>query len=1062
MRYQQPIPLKNISLKWALIVPFVLQIVTATALVGYLSFKNGEQAVENMANQLMTEVGERVNLYLNNYLAIPHKINRINADAVSLGYLDFENRPKLERHLFTQLLQFKTVSHILVGTPQGKFITANRNPQLSLLFSDSKNPSLIYYDAVDSSGKKLHRLKSFDEFQLQERPWYRAAVEAQKPVWSPIFVLADNSDISLNASYPIYEPKTNKLLGVFSAACDLSFFGRFLASLNVSQTGRVFIVERDGLLVASSANEKLLSSKQQDGSLKLKRIQATHSNDALIRGTSQYLQGQFGSFLEIQNQTKSSFWLDDNRLFVQVLPYKDKLGLDWVIVIVVPASDFMAEINAHTYITIMLCVAATLVATGSGILTARWLSIPLVNLNTAAKKISQGEFDYPVTIQRQDEVGELAESFRNMATQLQASLLALQQANAELEKRVAERTSQLQLSEERLKLALEASGDGLWDWNLSTGELYWSHRYLEILGYKAGELPPTLSTWEQQVHPEDIVWVKETLSAHLKNVSVRYGFDYRLRSKSGEWKWIASYGKVVAWDENGKPLRMIGTHRDISARKQVEVELQQAKEAAEVANEAKSIFLATMSHELRTPLNVILGFAHVMSRDSSLTPEQQESLQIIHRSGDYLLSLINDILDLSKIEAGRITLEEDSFDLHALLRSVWNMFYEQAETKGLQLYLDLASDLPKFIITDPNKLRQVLINLLSNAIKFTPKGSVILQAKRGSQKTTHQLDSQHLTYEALHSLVFIVKDTGIGIPSQELSTIFDAFVQSNSHKLSQQGTGLGLAITRKFVELMGGTVTVKSNPSKGSIFTVKIQVKLAQESQIELPPIERRVIGLVSGQPQYRILVVDDQFENRYLMVKLLTQVGFIVQQAHNGEEAIRLWQEWHPHLIWMDIRMPGIDGCEATRRIRFTEEGKKVTIIALSAQALISDCTFALDAGCNDFISKPFRESQLFAKMEEYLGVKYIYSDTDSQRENQHRQEVSSALVSLTPESLSVMPPAWIADLCRAAKCCDDEQVYYLIAQIPQEHASLIAALKHLTYNYQFQALVQLGEQGG
>jgi PAS domain S-box-containing protein len=1051
----------RLSLGRALVIPFVLQIVTATALVGYLSFKNGQQAVEIMANQLMTEVGSRVNLYLSNYLATPPQINRINANAIRLGYLDLQKRSEIERYLFAQMMQFETVSHVMVGTVQGDFIIANRNPQLSLLRSDPADPSLVYYDTVDNNGKKLSRIRTIRQFYLKERPWYRSAIEARKPVWSPIFVLADNSDMSLNANYPIYEPKTKKLLGVFSSACDLTFFRKFLSSVKVGQTGKVFIVERNGFLVGSSSDEQPVPFQKKNGSGKLERVKATDSYDVLIQAASQYLETSFGIYPNYQKNQQLRFWIDNRLHFLQVIPYKDKLGLDWAIVIVVPESDFMAQINEQTNMTIFLCLVAAFSTTAIGVVTSNWIIRPLKNLNAAAKKISHGYFNHPIAIDRKDEVGELAKSFGDMATQLQASLLALQQTNAELEKRVCERTSELQLSEERLKLALEGSGDGLWDWNMSTGEVYLSPRYLEMLGYEADELPQNVSTWEQLVHPEDMVWVKEILEEHLKDYSVRYGFDYRLRTKAGEWKWIADYGKVVTWDENGTPIRMTGTHRDINDRKQTEVELQRAKEAAEVANKAKSVFLANMSHELRTPLNIILGFTQVLSHDSSLTLEQQENLQIIHRSGEHLLSIINNVLDLSKIEAERVTLDESSFDLHSLLYSLHSMFRQRAEAKGLQLCLHLASDLPQFITTDANKLRQILTNLLNNAIKFTTKGSVTLTAIRGTKFEKNQEEYQeNLTSSLLETLLFTVEDTGVGMASHELETIFDAFVQTYSGRLSQEGTGLGLTISLEYAHLMSGTITATSTFGQGSTFRVEIQVRLAKASDMSIAPIQRRVIGLAPEQPNYRILVIDNEPENCYLLFKLLTHVGFEVQTAQDGEEGIRVWQEWHPHLIWMDIRMSGMNGYQATQQLRSTTEGQSVIIIALSAQASTGDRALAIQAGCNDFLSKPFQENDLFAKMEEYLGVKYIYAHDEMLPSVAYRQQKSSTQLLLTPENLAVMPPEWIADLHRAALLCYDSEVFRLIEQIPEQYSSLIGELKELTHNYEFSQILHLVEK--
>jgi PAS domain S-box-containing protein len=491
--------------------------------------------------------------------------------------------------------------------------------------------------------------------------------------------------------------------------------------------------------------------------------------------------------------------------------------------------------------------------------------------------------------------------------------------------------------------------------------------------------------------------------------------------------------------------------RNLTDLKQAELELQRAKEAAEVANQAKSIFLANMSHEFRTPLNVILGFTQVMSRDSSLSTEQRENLQIISKSGNHLLTLINDVLDLSKIEAGRITLDESSFDLIELVRSLQEMLRQKAEKKGLRLNLEIAPDTPRYVNADPNKLRQVLLNLLSNAIKFTQEGSVRL--KVNSQNSQLAITNNQL------SITFEVSDTGVGISPTELNSIFDAFVQTQAGKNSNEGTGLGLTISRKFLELMGGELMVKSTPGQGSTFSFEIPVCLTNAWEVQLPQTHRQVIGLAPGQLPYRILIVDDQPENRQLLVKLLTHLGLEVREAANGQEAVTLWQEWQPQLIWMDIRMPVMDGYEATQQIRSSVEGRSTVVIALTAQASKSDRTLALKAGCNDYISKPLQEEELFAKMTEHLGLRYVYASDDKQEAPSTQDTRQADSFELTPESLSVMPSKWINKLHEAAKLCDDEEILHLIEQISSEHASLIANLTRLARDFQFSAIVQLAQ---
>jgi PAS domain S-box-containing protein len=501
----------------------------------------------------------------------------------------------------------------------------------------------------------------------------------------------------------------------------------------------------------------------------------------------------------------------------------------------------------------------------------------------------------------------------------------------------------------------------------------------------------------------------------------------------------------------------LGIGQDISDRKHKEIALRHAMEAAESANLAKSIFLANMSHELRTPLNVILGFTQVMAHDPSLTPNQLEDLQTIRRSGDHLLSLINDVLDLSKIESGHCTIEESGFDLIALLHSLRNMLAERASSKGLDLCFEIAPEVPQFILADPQKLRQVLINLLSNAIKFTDRGSITLRVSVDAPVT-------EATHKTGLILQFAVIDTGVGIAPEELHTIFDAFVQAQAGKRSVSGTGLGLTISRKLLELMGGEISVGSILGEGSTFTFTLPVTPTSGVNITTEQNDRLVIGLVPGQ-SHRILVVDDRPENRLLMVRLLAQLGLEVREASNGLEAVKLWREWLPDLTWMDIRMPLLDGYEATKQIRAMEQGQTSIIIALTAQASQSDRTLALAAGCNDYISKPFREQTLFLKMAQYLGLEYVYQEQGTENGEQETDRFPSDPSSVTPPGshsldptlLATLPEALLAQLEDAAVCGNDGEIAELAAQFSPELAGLGTRLTELANQYQFEQIIRL-----
>jgi CheY-like chemotaxis protein len=511
-----------------------------------------------------------------------------------------------------------------------------------------------------------------------------------------------------------------------------------------------------------------------------------------------------------------------------------------------------------------------------------------------------------------------------------------------------------------------------------------------------------------------------------------------------------------------------------------------------------------MSHELRTPLNAILGFTQVMSRDLQLSTEQREYLRIINRSGEHLLDLINDILDLSKIEAGLSTLYESSFDLYRLLDSLEEMLQIKAEPKKIQLIFKVPSNVPHYIKTDPKKLRICLINILANAIKFTENGTVTLRVKAGiateerdTDKTRCHLctssSSQFLFPNTLH---FEVEDTGPGIAPAEMAGLFDAFVQTETGQKFAEGTGLGLAITRKFVQLMGGEIQISSVLGEGAIF--KFDIKIDEPDSIELiaKPL-RRVIGLEPNQEVYRLLVVDDTKENRLLLVKLLEPIGFEVQEAENGAEGLALWESWQPHLIWMDTRMPVMDGLEATRQIRARERQRgrgretdprrwgngereqvfasnqrlsvsvlsnsppTTRIIALTASIFEEKRGEILAVGFDDFVRKPFTEELIFEKLAEYLGVRYIYEDlapsTQPSRKGDRMGEKSDAFFL---SELAKMPILWVKELYQAANVVNEELILDLIQQISPKNPSLSEGLTDLFNDFRLDVIVHVTQQ--
>lgn len=510
--------------------------------------------------------------------------------------------------------------------------------------------------------------------------------------------------------------------------------------------------------------------------------------------------------------------------------------------------------------------------------------------------------------------------------------------------------------------------------------------------------------------------------------------------------------------------------------------LQKALLAADAANRAKSEFLASMSHELRTPLNAILGFSQIMSRDSSIPSAHQKNLSIINRAGEHLLALIDDILEVSKIEAGRTTFNESNFNLIQLLDNLEKMLELKAATKGLELVFEYGAGIPEYVKTDEAKLRQVLINLLGNAIKFTKVGSVKLRVS-----VSCDLSEENQNYESEKmQLNFEIEDTGPGINPKEIHLLFEAFGQTETGRKSGQGTGLGLPISRKYVQLMGGDITVISTPGKGSLFSFKIKVNLPDLEDFSVKKIQAKVIRLAPNEPEYRILIVDDVLESRMLINELLTSIGFSIREAENGLEAVNIWESWQPDLILMDMQMPVMDGYEATKEIRAKEQEKIITstvnraeelqtcnspllfnktvIFALTASAFEEQAKIFLSAGCDNFIRKPFQSEFLLEQISLYLGAQYEYEDESEVANETLKEQVEQPETILSENTwlnlLSEMPSEWISQIYDAACECSDDSVLESIAKIPPEKAELANALIDLVDNFQFGKIIQLTEK--
>ncbi len=459
------------------------------------------------------------------------------------------------------------------------------------------------------------------------------------------------------------------------------------------------------------------------------------------------------------------------------------------------------------------------------------------------------------------------------------------------------------------------------------------------------------------------------------------------------------------------------------------------------ANQAKSAFLANMSHELRTPLNAILGFSSLVRNAPDLPEAHRKDLDTVNRSGEHLLSLIDDVLDLSKIEAGRIIVTNAPFDVNGLIGGVTEMMRVRARARNLALIVNTSRGVPAFARSDAAKLRQLLINLIGNAVKFTSQGSVTLN-----------VDARPIEGERI-LLVLEVHDTGVGIAPEDQARIFDPFVQAGQTS-TQKGTGLGLSITRQFVQTMGGTIEVQSTPGEGSLFRVELPVEQSSKSEtVEARPSERYVVGLAPGQPEYRILIVEDKKENWMLLQRLLTDAGFRVRVAEDGAQGVETFRTWQPHLIWMDISLPVMKGMEAAARIRTMEGGAQVRIVGLSASVFAHQRDEALTGGLDDFLAKPYRREEIFECMARQLGLHYVYKEIAGTSQN-HPTAAPG------PEDLARLPGDLRDELAHALVRLDPGPISEVIGRVSAQDAQLGALLASCAKRFAYTEMLNAIEE--
>ncbi|TLP80121.1 PAS domain-containing hybrid sensor histidine kinase/response regulator [Maribacter sp. ACAM166] len=587
-------------------------------------------------------------------------------------------------------------------------------------------------------------------------------------------------------------------------------------------------------------------------------------------------------------------------------------------------------------------------------------------------------------------------------------------------------------SEKRLKFLLKSTASITYTCETKEpfGAIYISENIHEITGYTPQDYIRDPNFWASNVHPDDKERVLSRLSSFF--AKEKYRHEYRWKYKDGEYRWMSDELKII-YDKTGKPIEMVGNWKDITLRKKLESELIKSKIAADKANRAKSQFLANMSHEIRTPMNAIIGYCQVLGNDRTLTNDQKTSVHHINKGGEHLLGIINDILDMSKIELGKVTLSLNAFNFHNLLKDIHEMLRIVMADKNLQFSIDIGSDVPEIIYSDESRIRQVLFNLMGNAAKFTKKGSVRLVAYLNENK-----------------IMIEVSDTGIGIPEDEQELIFNAFEQTDQGTKTAGGTGLGLTIGQQLARLMNGQLTVKSKIGFGSTFYFSFEYTAVKGEQIENKSTKKKVLRLAEGQTEMRVLVVDDNTENRDIIKRLLQPIGFKIKEAKNGKQAIDLYTQWGPQVILMNTIMPVMNGKEATIKIRQLKDGKDPTIIAVSAGAFDDKGEDLLELGADAFVRKPFMETELLEKIKQCAKIDYEYEPIVTCTEN--KKELIDAKIELKALSDELRD-----NLKKSATEGDIDAIEALIDDIKVVNLPLAKYIQRLTGDFNLEKIQQL-----
>ncbi|MFP4395918.1 MAG: PAS domain S-box protein [Anaerolineales bacterium] len=920
----------KIPLRIVLIVPFVIQVILIIGLVGYISFINGQQAVNNVAHQLLSELTHRIEEHLYDFLTLPHQINRINANAIRQGLPPADDPAALERYFWEQIQVFDSVTSIYFGNPQGGLANAGREGaegSLYVIATDGFESGPFRKYATDDHGHRTELLVTVPDFDARTRGWYAEAVAKGDAAWSEVYILFTGQDMAISASRPVYDAEEN-LLGVAAVDIFASHINEFLKEIQIGETGVSFIIERSGLLVASSADEAPFTAPGGDEAQR--RIYATESAIPIIRRAAEYLTDQLEDYHDITEAERFEFKIARQRYFLQVAPVQDEYGVDWLAVVVIPESDFMAQIHKNNRTTALIVSIALLAAIGLGIVTAQWVTRPILCLNAATRALAKGEWEQPRDAGWISEIDELAQSFAQMAGELKATLEGLASEIAERKQVEAA----LRESERKYRTLIEQSHDAIYLLYEGRFEII-NPRFTELFGVTPEEVRTPSFDFMTLVAPQSRPLIEERERQLARGQNLPNSYEFTAQDKGGHKIEVEVSVSYMPY-RDGTATQ--GILRDVTERKRLERQLRRHERLAAVGQLAAGI-----AHDFRNLLSTIILYAGMGQREPGLSPKLARNLKTIIGESRKAADMVQQILDFS----GRAMVEMQPLDLKVLTQEVTAIL---RRTIPEHIHLDLKIGPDKYIVhADAGRIQQALMNLALNAHDAMPDGG---ELRFELSRLQIGLDDEPPVIDIPPGawICLVVADTGMGMSEEVQAHLFEPFFTT---KEVGQGTGLGLAQVFGIVRHHEGYINVETEVGRGTTFRIYLP---ASEAEEESGKHETHTAPQGRGE---LILLVEDNARLREAGQDLLELLGYRTLSAANGIEALAVYETNSDiALVITDVIMPKMGGKELVQKLRSTHPHiKALAITGYADEDVVEELRVV---GFQDVIHKPFAPDAL------------------------------------------------------------------------------------------------------